>query len=54
MYADQKYGGLGLDDFRYDMILCEELGPREPGFFTLGSQSDHGAIPSAYRIRCTA
>lgn len=33
MYADEKYGGLGLDDFRYDMILCEELGPREPGFF---------------------
>jgi acyl-CoA dehydrogenase len=33
MYAAEKYGGLGLDDFRYDMILCEELGPREPGFF---------------------
>ncbi len=33
MYADEKYGGLGLQDFRYDMILCEEIGPREPGFF---------------------
>ncbi|MGO4835930.1 acyl-CoA dehydrogenase family protein, partial [Rhizobiaceae sp. 2RAB30] len=33
MYADQKYGGLGIEDFRYDMILCEEIGPREPGFF---------------------
>jgi len=33
MYADEKYGGLGLQDFRYDMIICEELGPREPGFF---------------------
>ena len=33
MYADEKYGGLGVDDFRYDMILCEEIGPREPGFF---------------------
>ncbi|WP_323785077.1 acyl-CoA dehydrogenase family protein [Thalassovita sp.] len=33
MYADEKYGGLGLDDFRYDMILCEEINPREPGFF---------------------
>lgn len=33
MYADEKYGGLGLEDFRYDMILCEELGPIESGFF---------------------
>lgn len=33
MYADEKYGGLGVDDFRYDMIMCEEIGPREPGFF---------------------
>ncbi|WP_121066739.1 acyl-CoA dehydrogenase family protein [Chachezhania antarctica] len=33
MYADEKYGGLGVQDFRYDMILCEELGPKEPGFF---------------------
>lgn len=33
MYADEKYGGLGLDDFRYDMILAEEINPREPGFF---------------------
>ena len=33
MFADEKYGGLGLDDFRYDMILCEEIGPREPGLF---------------------
>ncbi|MGH1356147.1 MAG: acyl-CoA dehydrogenase family protein [Thalassovita sp.] len=33
MYADEEFGGLGLDDFRYDMILAEEIGPREPGFF---------------------
>lgn len=33
MYADEKYGGLGLDDFRYDMVLSEEIGPREPGLF---------------------
>ena len=33
MYADEKYGGLGVDDFRYDMILAEEINPREPGFF---------------------
>jgi alkylation response protein AidB-like acyl-CoA dehydrogenase len=33
MYADEKYGGLGLDDFRYDMILVEEIGTREAGFF---------------------
>lgn len=33
MYADEKHGGLGLDDFRYDMILSEEIGPREPGLY---------------------
>lgn len=33
MYADEKHGGLGVQDFRYDMILCEEINPREPGFF---------------------
>lgn len=33
MYAGEAYGGLGVDDFRYDMILCEEIGPREPGLF---------------------
>jgi acyl-CoA dehydrogenase len=33
MFADEKYGGLGVDDFLYDMILCEELGPIESGFF---------------------
>ncbi|MCB1395284.1 MAG: acyl-CoA dehydrogenase family protein [Rhodobacter sp.] len=33
MFAEEKYGGLGLQDFRYDMILCEEIGPFEPGLF---------------------
>ncbi|MZR13904.1 acyl-CoA dehydrogenase [Maritimibacter sp. DP07] len=33
MYADEKYGGLGVEDFRYDMILVEEIGTREAGFF---------------------
>jgi acyl-CoA dehydrogenase len=33
MYADEEHGGLGLDDFRYDMILSEEIGPREPGLY---------------------
>ena len=33
MYADEKYGGLGLEDFRYDMILIEEIGTREAGLF---------------------
>ncbi|MCI5097640.1 MAG: acyl-CoA dehydrogenase family protein [Rhodobacteraceae bacterium] len=33
MYADEKYGGLGLDDFRYDMILNEELTNFDSGFF---------------------
>ncbi|WP_290685864.1 MULTISPECIES: acyl-CoA dehydrogenase family protein [unclassified Haematobacter] len=33
MYADETYGGLGLDDFRYDMILTEELSARENGLY---------------------
>ena len=33
MYADEKYGGLGVQDFRFDMILNEEIAAREPGFF---------------------
>ncbi len=33
MYADEKYGGSGVQDFRFDMILNEEISVREPGFF---------------------
>ncbi|MGR3803167.1 MAG: acyl-CoA dehydrogenase family protein [Marinibacterium profundimaris] len=33
MYAAEAHGGMEVEDFRYDMVLCEELGPREPGFF---------------------
>lgn len=33
MYADPEYGGLGLDDFRFDMVLMEELAARENGLF---------------------
>ncbi len=33
MYMPEEYGGLGLDDFRYDQILAEELAWRSPGFF---------------------
>lgn len=33
MYADPKYGGLGVDDFRYDMVVIEELSVRASGFF---------------------
>ena len=32
MWADEKYGGAGVDDFRFDQILCEEL-VGESGFF---------------------
>ena len=31
MYADEKHGGVALDDFRYDMVLIEELGPTGSG-----------------------
>lgn len=33
MYADERHGGLGLDDFRYDMVLTEELSARENGLY---------------------
>jgi alkylation response protein AidB-like acyl-CoA dehydrogenase len=33
IWADEKYGGLGLDDFRFDQILMEEIMARETGFF---------------------
>lgn len=33
MFADEAYGGLGLDDFRFDMILAEEIGRIESSFF---------------------
>jgi len=33
MYADEQYAGVGVDDFRYDMILIEELAAREPGLY---------------------
>lgn len=33
MFADPAHGGLGLDDFRYDMVLIEELAARESGFY---------------------
>lgn len=33
MYADPAYGGAGVDDFRFDMILCEEINQVESGFF---------------------
>lgn len=33
IYADEKHGGLGLDDFRYDMVLTEELSARENGLY---------------------
>jgi len=33
MFAGEEYGGLGLDDFRYDMVLSEELSARENGLY---------------------
>jgi long-chain-acyl-CoA dehydrogenase len=34
MWADEKYGGAGVDDFRYEQILLEEnVRYGEPGFF---------------------
>lgn len=34
MWADEKYGGAGIKDFRYDQILAEELyAGGDPGFY---------------------
>ncbi|MEO0365840.1 MAG: acyl-CoA dehydrogenase family protein [Pseudomonadota bacterium] len=34
MWADEKYGGAGVDDFRYEQIVIEELTKHgDPGFF---------------------
>lgn len=33
MYMDEQFGGLGVDDYRYDQILVEELTARSPGLF---------------------
>lgn len=33
MWADEKYGGAGVDDFRFDLVLIEELASRSSGFF---------------------
>lgn len=33
MFADEAHGGLALDDFRYDMVLAEELSARENGLY---------------------
>jgi len=33
MYADEQYGGQGLDDFRFDQIIMEEITRYSAGFF---------------------
>jgi alkylation response protein AidB-like acyl-CoA dehydrogenase len=33
MWAGEAYGGAGMEDYRYDQILIEELSPVESGFF---------------------
>lgn len=33
MFVDEQYGGLGLDDFRYDQIMMEELTQVDGSFF---------------------
>jgi acyl-CoA dehydrogenase len=35
MWADEAHGGAGVHDFRYDLILIEELLPAEPGFLIM-------------------
>lgn len=33
MWAEEKYGGADIDDFRFDQIFCEECIKRDAGFY---------------------
>src|SRR6185437_14047597 len=45
MWADESYGGAGIKDFRYELILCEEnFRHGEPGFF----MSAHSRLMAPY------
>jgi len=45
MWADPRYGGAGVTDFRYEQILCEEnIRHGEPGFF----MSAHSRLMAPY------
>jgi alkylation response protein AidB-like acyl-CoA dehydrogenase len=45
MWADQQYGGAGVEDFRYEQVLCEEnVRYGEPGFF----MSAHSRLMAPY------
>lgn len=33
MFAEEAHGGAGIDDFRFDVILCEEINKVESAFF---------------------
>lgn len=45
MWADERYGGAGNSDFRYEQILCEEnVRYGEPGFF----MSPHSRLMAPY------
>lgn len=45
MWADERYGGAGIADFRYEQVLCEEnIRYGEPGFF----MSPHSRLMAPY------
>jgi acyl-CoA dehydrogenase len=45
MWADERYGGAGVADFRYEQVLCEEnIRHGEPGFF----MSAHSRLMAPY------
>ena len=51
MYADEAYGGAGIDDFRFDQVMMEELAGFESGLFIplhnriVGPYFQHFATP---------
>lgn len=45
--ADERHGGLGVDDFRYDMVMTEELSARENGLYI----PLHNRIVAPYLLR---
>lgn len=44
MFVDEEYGGLGLEDYRYDQIIMEEQARVDPSFFI----SLHNRIVAPY------
>ena len=48
MFADPEYGGLGVDDFRFDQILIEEIQGIDASFYPVSYT--HLTLPTIYSV----